>query len=306
MATAPTTWYGKDQYKGAGGPTHATQHGQAVEGVEGLNWYHTGVLGGNTKFGGNDWIQAAPGPYGANPAPAAPPPPGAGTGTPTPASMTTVSTAIQSPTTVGAQPQQGSPSSVAGAFQQALVNRLAPAPLTAQSPEVAPAIAANRAAEQRGVERNRAQLAETAAAQGIDPTALGSLTRGLMADSAMRQGQFEGGALERAAASQQQALSQALGLTGGLLGQQDQMALQRDLAALQAELQGRGLDIQQGLGQGDLSLRRDLGTGQLNLGLLNSLLSNQQFGQGLSGQLALGQAGLNQQALLGMLGVLFG
>lgn len=212
--------------------------------------------------------------------------------------------ALQSPTTAGQQIQPGTPTTVAGAFQQSLVNQLTAPPVTAQSPELQPAIAANRAAEQRGLERNQAQLAEMAAAQGIDPTALGTLTRGLIADSAQRQGQFAAQAVMQGAAQRAAQLQAALGLAGGLLSDQDRMMLQRELAELQAQLQREGLSLQGALGAGDLSLRRDLGTGQLNLGLLGTLLSNQQFGQGLAAQTALGQAGLNQQMMLALIDAL--
>lgn len=260
------------------------------------------ATGGGVQLSGGEWVPkdhklAAKAPQAPAQAPGPGAAPGQGVAAPT-------NQALQSPSTVGATPAQGSQTSVAGAFQQALVNQLAPGQISAQSPEIAPAIGANRAVEQRAMERGRAQLAEQAAAQGIDPNGMGSQLRGLQAESALRQGQFEGQAVQGLAGQRAQQLQSALALSGGLLSQQDQMALQRELAGLQAQLQREGLGVQQGLGAGDLSLRRELGTGQLNLGLLGTLLNNQQFGQNLGAQTALGQAGLNQQAILAMLGVL--
>lgn len=128
--------------------------GGNVSDKPGWQWYHTGNLGGSAEFGGADWIQAKSGAFDSY-APAATPQTPSGQ-----ASPQNTQQQLQTPVTVGQTAQQGQPTSVAGAFQQALVNRLAPAPVSAQSPEVAPAIAANRAAEQRGFERNRAMTAE--------------------------------------------------------------------------------------------------------------------------------------------------
>lgn len=236
--------------------------------------------------------------------PSAPSPtgdPGAAPGTAVPAPT---NQALQSPSTVGATPAQGSETTVAGAFQQALVNRLAPTPINAQSPEIAPAIAANRGAEQRAFERNRAQTAERAASQGLDQNAFNTQLTGLSQDRALREGQFAGNATLGLAQQRAQELTSALALGGSLLGDQDRMAIQRELAELQAQLQREGLALQGSLGSQDIGLRRDLGTGQLNLGLLNSLLGNQQFGQGLASSNALGVQQLNQDAFLRTLGLI--
>jgi hypothetical protein len=257
------------------------------------------AMGGGVQVNGG-WVPKSHPLAAQAPQQAAPPSgPGAAPGTSVPAPA---NQALQTPTTVGQTPQQGQQTSVAGAFQQALVNQLAPGAISAQSPEIAPAIAANRASEQRGLERGRAQLAEQAAQQGIDPNGFGSQLRGLQAESALRSGQFEGGAVQQLGRDRMNQLQSALSLSGSLLGDQDRMALQREMAQLQAQLQREGLGVQSSLGSGDLALRRDLGTGQLNLGLLGTLLSNQQFGQGLSSSNALGQAQLNQQAILALLG----
>lgn len=72
-----------------------------------------------------------------------------------------------------------------------------------------------------------------------------------------------------------------------------------------AELKKLGINQQGALGQGDLDLRRFLGEGNLNLGLLSALLQNQQFGQGLGAQLGMFNTSQNNnllQALLAALG----
>jgi hypothetical protein len=72
-----------------------------------------------------------------------------------------------------------------------------------------------------------------------------------------------------------------------------------------AELKRLGINQQGALGQGDLDLRRFLGEGNLNLGLLQALFQNNQFGQGLGAQLGMFNSGQNNnylQALLAALG----
>lgn len=72
-----------------------------------------------------------------------------------------------------------------------------------------------------------------------------------------------------------------------------------------AELKRLGIQQQGDLGRGDLDLRRFLGEGNLNLGLLSALLQNQQFGQGLGADLGKFNASRNDnflQALLNALG----
>lgn len=225
--------------------------------------------------------------------------PGAAPGTSVPAPT---NQALQGPVTAGNQVGQGQQTTVADAFQQALVNQLAAPPADAQNPQITPALAANRGAEQRMLEQQRAQLAEQAAARGLDPNAFSTQLSGLTADSAQRQGQFEGQAVQQLGRDRMQQIQSALSLGGGLLSDQDRMALQREMAELQAQLQREGLSLQGSLGSQDIGLRRELGSGQLNLGLLNALLGNQQFGQGLASSNALQTQAMNQRALEILLG----
>lgn len=213
----------------------------------------------------------------------------------------TTTQAVQAPATIGAQPAQGAQTSVASSFQQALVNRLNPGAVSAQSPEIAPAIAANRGAEQRGLEAQRATLAEQAAGQGLDRNAFATQLLGAQQQSAGRQGQFAGAATMQLAQQRAQDLTSALSMAGTALSDADRQRLQTELAQLQAQISRESLAGQMQLGQGDLSLRQNLGEGQLNLGLLSALLNNQQFGQNLGANLGMFNANLNQQALLNSL-----
>lgn len=213
--------------------------------------------------------------------------------------------ALTQPASVGRAPQPGQPATVAGSFQQALLNRLNQPAVTANSASVQPAIQANQLAEQRGLERNRAMLAERNAAQGLNMSGGNeSMLRGLVQDSSARQGQFAGGLIADQQRAQDQQLSAMLGLTGGLLGQQDSLGLQRYGIDTDAALRREGLGATTALGQGDLALRGELGRGNLNLGLASLLQGGEQFGQRLGADLGMFGANLNQNALLTLLGAL--
>jgi hypothetical protein len=192
---------------------------------------------------------------------------------------------------------------VAGAFQQALLNRLAPEQASAQSAELQPALKANRLAEQRGMERDRAMLAERAAANGTSNSGgFETGLAGLAQARSGREGQYEADAVTGLDDKNRQSQQIMAQLAGGMLSQTDAQALQRYIADQGNQTSRMGIESQTALGRGDLGLRGELGRGQLNLGLLQALMGNEQFGQSEAGTNARFGAGLNQQALLSMLG----
>jgi hypothetical protein len=222
-----------------------------------------------------------------------------------PAGPITTTQQVQNTTApVGGTVAQGTPTTVAQSFQQALVNRLNPTPLSASSPEVAPAIQANQLSEQRGLEQSRSLAAERAAAQGLDQNAFNSSLNGLQQQSAGRQSQFAGNAVMQA--QQERGINDraAMASAAGLLGGNANLSQQQMLAELDAAIRREGIGAQTSLGQGDLALRGRLGEGSLNNQLLGLLLNNDQFGRGLDQQGAQFGAGLDQQGLLGLLGLL--
>src|SRR5690606_6471204 len=107
------------------------------------------AMGGGVKLANGGWVPkdnpAAQAQLAQQPQTPAAPAPGVAPGQPQ-----TAQQAVTGQATVGQTPQAGQQTNVAGAFQQALINKLAPQPVTAQSASVAPALAANRLAEQRG------------------------------------------------------------------------------------------------------------------------------------------------------------
>jgi hypothetical protein len=78
--------------------------------------------------------------------------------------------------------------------------------------------------------------------------------------------------------------------------QREGYSTQERLAALDAEVRKLGINTQGDLGQLDIALRQQLGVGQLNLGLLSTLLSNNQANNSLGFSYAQLQALLNGQA----------
>jgi hypothetical protein len=210
-------------------------------------------------------------------------------------------------------PEAGPPTTAAGAFQQAMLSKLNPGQVTADSASVAPQIQANQLAQQRGSERQRAQNAERNAAQGTNMSG-GATTEqiGLEQDRAAQEGQFNANAIAGQSDKDQQAQMLMSQLAGGMLtsqGGQDVSKYGIDTGAATSKYgidQGAatskyGVDANTALGRGDLDLRNKLGTGQLNLGVAGLLQSGDQFNQGLSSNNAQFSAGLNQQALLNML-----
>ena len=64
------------------------------------------------------------------------------------------------------------------------------------------------------------------------------------------------------------------------------VSAQERMAALDAEVRKHGIDTQGDLGNLEVALRRELGLGQLNLGLLNTLIGNQNFNDQLGWNMA--------------------
>lgn len=137
-----------------------------------------------------------------------------------------------------------------------------------------PALTAQRDAfnltQARGVEQQRNALAERLAASGgASAGGGGALDAGIQQihqGSTDAAAEFEGLLMARELQSRREQIAHALQLGTGLFTAEQQMALQSQLGHLDAEIRKLGIQTQ---GQ--------LGLGQLNLGLLNTLAGNQQF-----------------------------
>jgi hypothetical protein len=232
-------------------------------------------------------------------------PPGQPGSTPLNPGPTNAQQAITQQANVGSQANPGQPATVAGSFQQALINKLNAPRMNVNSPEVQPQIQAQQLTSQRGFERDRAMLAEQNAANGTNNSGgANAQVRGLAQGRAERDSTFAGNAVADANKLQSAELMAALGLGGNLLNQIDSRDLTRYGIDQDAQLRREGLGATSALGQGDLALRDKLGTGNLNLGLASLLQGGDQFNSSLSSNNAQFSAGLNQQALLSMLGLL--
>ena len=73
--------------------------------------------------------------------------------------------------------------------------------------------------------------------------------------------------------------------------------LQERLAMMDAELRQLGINTQGNLGELEIALRRELGFGQLNLGLLQTMLQNSQFNDRLGFDIGQYQSLLNSEVM---------
>lgn len=236
--------------------------------------------------------------------PSAPAAPGAAASTPG-SPITTQQQVGGTTASVGGLIAPGTPTTIAQSYQQSLVNKLNGQPISAANPGAAgPAIEANKLAQQRAFERNRNLLAErNAAVNGAPSGGFETQLLGLAQDRGLQEGQFAGNALMQAQQDQNANERAAMGQAASLLSGNAGLAQQQALAELDAALRREGLAQQGQLGNADIALRGRLGEGQLNLGLLTALLGNQQFNQQLGQNAAQFGASLDQNGLLGMLGL---
>jgi hypothetical protein len=207
----------------------------------------------------------------------------------------------------GAADPNAPPATVADAFKKTLLDTMNRGPASLNDPELKNQADAFAVGQTRSAEMQRAQAAERQAMQGgagVSSGAFDGDVSGINERAGERMSGFNAGLVGDAAKERRQQLMQAAALAGNQLNQDEARALQRELAELDAQIRREGISQQGALGQGDLALRGRLGEGGLNLGLLQALMQNDQFGRGLNQQGAQFGAGLDQQGILGLLGLL--
>jgi hypothetical protein len=119
-------------------------------------------------------------------------------------------------------------------------------------------------------------------AQGMQGSGAATVERRMIDEaSARNQGQFEAQLVGQELQSRRDEIQNALASLGGMIDNDQKLALQRELAALDAALKRESLAQTGALGSQDLSLRDKLGTGALNVDMIRALLQNQQFGDEL-------------------------
>jgi hypothetical protein len=191
-------------------------------------------------------------------------------------------------------------------LNQTLIDLLGQDPnnVSVNDPSLRPQAEAYRFARERAARGQQEQLAEGLGAQGLGRS--GAMDAGRM-QIGTQMGQdvagYEAGLVGQELQGRRGQIVKALELGRGIIGDDMMRQLQMELANIDAAIRGRGLDIQDKLGTGDLDLRGKLGTGGLNLGLLGLLLGDRHFNSNLGFQVGATQAALNNQALASLMGI---
>lgn len=222
------------------------------------------------------------------------------------------------------QPQEGQPPQTPSQQLQAMVREQLMGMLgqdvnqaSITDPDLAPQARAFQSAIDRATAAQRRQLVHQASREGwADSGGFDERAAALAQQGAQTIGAFQadlvGQKLQQRRDQLQTALAAAmqLGLTEEAQDLQRQLAnldamlqregysLQERLGNLDAELRRLGITTQSELGRRDIDVRRELGIGGLNLGLLQTLLDNQQFNDRLGFDIGALAAGLNRDALL--------
>jgi hypothetical protein len=258
-------------------------HGSAVSkaaGVTGDQWDDaalTKAYGAIDQYGQQQGWKAqptpAPAPTPAAPPPAAPAPAPAPSPAPTPADGSVppaggpAPVPTVTPPAVGQLTQPMAPNPMQEAGQQAILKLLGDLqqPASLQDDTLRPVADAYKSRRQRGYERERSALAEMAAQDGtlgagsFDTSVLGAL-QGANSDVAG----FEADLLYGETKDRRDQLQQALNVALTTGNQQQAMDIQRQLAAVDAELQRYDTDVKRELGHGEIDLRRQLGLSDLD------------------------------------------
>lgn len=115
--------------------------------------------------------------------------------------------------------------------------------------------------------------------------------------AAQGRASFEADLVGRELQNRRDEINNAMQQLGGMLTGDQERAMQKELANIDAQLKRAGID----LGSKELGLKEKLGMGGLNVDLARLLLQNKQFGQDLGFRIGDREATLNQQALLSLL-----
>jgi hypothetical protein len=214
----------------------------------------------------------------------------------------TTSTGAQNSSTPGAAPttnttNQGVQDTVRNTYlTQATQN---PIP-TAQDPQIAAQVDPYRAEVERQKNDYLDQQAEAAG-----PYATGAL-RGQERMASEKAGQNVGGFAASLVGNELVArraeIQHALDSLSGTLSDDQARALQQKLADLDAQIKMAGINTAAASTAAGQDIQKSLGIGQLNLGLLNALLGNQQFGDQLGFNIANAEQGYNQTSGASLLG----
>jgi hypothetical protein len=181
-------------------------------------------------------------------------------------------------------------------------------------PDIAPQHAAFRSAARRANDRGRAQMAERMAQQGqLDSGAFDSVVERGLANTQALEAQNAADLVGNRMQQRMAELQTVMQLGAGIMSGDQQAELQKQMALLDSEMRrsqfagdlglrttlGTGdLNLRNRLGTEDINMRKKLGAGQMDLGLLELLLRNQNFNDQLGFNIgAFGQNAARQSIL---------
>jgi hypothetical protein len=130
-------------------------------------------------------------------------------------------------------------------IRDALLKELGQGPVSADDPTIAPAIAANRVATERGLADERNQIAERMNAQGAaNSGALDTQMQAARERATTGEAQFSGGAVMQQAQARRQELVNLLQTGAGVMNADQSRQLQGKIADLDAFLRQQGITNQ--------------------------------------------------------------
>jgi hypothetical protein len=212
--------------------------------------------------------------------------------------------------TLGSAPQPGAPGSLENSLYSSVTNQInGPTTVDRNDPAYKQQIDAYNANNQRATDRQRAVAAQRAHATGTDASGgYDGMINRVTQDQGLNESAFEAQLMDRLGTQNIERQSRAQQLGAGLIGQDKGNALTREQMAQQNTqfgtgqrnalwMNNQGNQLQRELGLGDLGIRQQGLSLQQQLGLGDLDYRRDALGQ----QLALSQAGLNQQALMQLL-----
>ena len=135
------------------------------------------------------------------------------------------------------------------------------------------------AGQDRARRQYESEAAERLSAQGLGSSGAMTNERRLGAERAgQASGAFEAQLVGRELETRRDEIKEALSGLRGMISGDQAMALQTQLAELDAAIKREGIAQGGDLGGRELNLKDKLGTGALNVDLMRALLQNQQFG----------------------------
>jgi hypothetical protein len=177
-------------------------------------------------------------------------------------------------TTVAATTQTPEQTAFAKTIRDALTAALGQGPVSANDPDVAPAIAANRVATERALQEQRDAIAERLNAQGMGGSgALDQQMAQAFEKSGTQQGLFAGNAVFQEGLARRQQLVSLLQTGAGVLNADDAQALQAKIADLDAYLRQQSITNQNNQANDSMGL-----TGAYYQALLQQMANNNLMG----------------------------